>query len=85
MGPELHTESHLAHCQSGCEARRDPKSRFAWLTPHLRATLSPSWGRTWTDSVLAGPCIGSDDRALPGMQTETATRGEWQLGPGSCL
>lgn len=84
LGRWAHAEGDMACRERRCAARRNQEScpaRFASLRP----VVPFGWWRTGADTIPPRPRIGSDDRALPGLQPGIPSCGQRQPWSGGLL
>ena len=78
-------EGNMACRESCCTARWHQESCSARFETYLRPVVPLGGRRTGANTVPARPCIGSDDRALPGLQAEVSSCGQRQPRCGGLL
>lgn len=76
LGKRPHAEGHMAYCERRCATCWHQESCPPRFASYLRPVVPSSRRRTRADTIPARPRIGSDDRALPGLQTEIQSCGQ---------
>ena len=69
MGKWDYRKGRVARRQDVCEKIGNPEDRPSRFAKVMRTILPCRWRRIGTDSIPVGTRIGTNDRALLGMQT----------------